>query len=202
MELQEEEEERTQSGCFLPALRSLFNGIREMIRKRRVKQRRRNYRIAKMQEEQRVEQRVERERDGAKEKECSKAALANSNGEKMEEKACLYSGRLTKSKSPHKGVDGTADVQLEQQRQARTPKAARKRKGNSSHEEAKASSKRWCHAPCQLRRFSDCYDVGQRLGQGGFGCVFAGTRKEDGEQVRLFTASFSYLTVRHICPAL
>ena len=140
-----EEEERSQSGCFIPAVRSFFNHIRQMIRKRRVKQRKKNYRIAKMQEEERVE----RERDGAKEKECSKAGLSNSKGERLEEKACLNSGSLTNSESPHKGVNETVDAQLKQRRQARTPKAARKRKANSSHQEAKPSCKRRCPEPCQ-----------------------------------------------------
>ena len=36
-------------GCFLDALRAAFASIRDKIRKRGVKQRRRNYRISKMQ---------------------------------------------------------------------------------------------------------------------------------------------------------
>ena len=146
-----EEEERTQSGCcFLPALRSFFAGIRDMIRKRRVKQRRRNYRIAKMQEEERVG----REHAGAKEKECSQAGLSNCNGERLEERASLNSGRLTNTKSPDEGLSGTVGLETKLQRQVRAPKVPRKRKGHSSRQEAKPSCKRWCHAPCtgQLKR--------------------------------------------------
>ena len=36
-------------GCFVDALRAIFSSIRDKIRKRGVKQRRRNYRISKMQ---------------------------------------------------------------------------------------------------------------------------------------------------------
>ena len=239
MALQEEDEERTQSGgCFIPALRSLFDSIREMIRKRRVKQRRRNYRIAKMQEEERVG----RERDAAKEKECSVAGLSNSNADRLEQRVCLSSGLQINGKSPDEEVTGIVELQPELQRQVSTPQASRKRKANSSREEEKPASKRGCPEPCPSRlrtvepprrrgeqtwcknaqmslllsahrivdqeitckqskalhtlsglhpnilcftEFGACYKRGKRLGQGGFGSVYAGTRKEDGAQVRL-----------------
>ena len=145
---EEEEEERTQSGCcFLAPLRSLFDSIREMIRKRRVKQRRRNYRIAKMQEEERVG----RERDVAKEKERSEAGLSNSSADRLEERACSNSGCQINTKSHDEGVNGTVELQPELQRQVRTLRASRKRKANSSREEGKPSYKRGCPEPCPGR---------------------------------------------------
>ena len=43
-------------GCFLDALRAAFSSIRDKIRKRGVKQRRRNYRISKMQAIEKMDQ--------------------------------------------------------------------------------------------------------------------------------------------------
>ncbi|KAL2086917.1 hypothetical protein ACEWY4_017976 [Coilia grayii] len=124
MELEEEDEAKT-GCCFVPALSALFTRIGELVRKRGVKQRRRNYRVAKIQEEERVA-----------------------------------------SESPDKGLNATVEQDRNLQRQVRPPKAMKRRKGNSS-------------------TFSSCYTVGEPLGQGGFGSVFAGTRKADGAQVAI-----------------
>ena len=43
-------------GCFMDALRAAFSSIRDKIRKRGVKQRRRNYRISKMQAIEKMDQ--------------------------------------------------------------------------------------------------------------------------------------------------
>ena len=43
-------------GCFLDALRAAFSSIRDKIHKRGVKQRRRNYRISKMQAIEKMDQ--------------------------------------------------------------------------------------------------------------------------------------------------
>ncbi|KAL2086918.1 hypothetical protein ACEWY4_017977 [Coilia grayii] len=177
------------------------------------------------------EERVGRDHDGAKGKECGKPELSNSNGEKLEEGA---------SESPDKGVNATVELDLTSQRQARPPNAPKKRKGNSSswsgsmarkdivililehpqpcfrifgqhliQEEERVASEspdkglnatveqdrnlqRQVRPPKSMKRrkgnsstFSSCYTVGEPLGQGGFGSVFAGTRKADGAQVAI-----------------